>query len=179
MKKLLLSSVLWLFVHSTSVAEVYLSKEEALKQVLGAECHYVYEPKNVPQSLMQLMAQRGMTTQNESTAHFFSCTEPDGTRSVAVIGAEIGKHLPITYIIGISSSGEVRRVEMMVFREIRGWEVRERRFMLQYEGKRKGDDVTIGRQIRNVSGATLSAQAISRGVEKSLLLWEHFYGAQG
>jgi hypothetical protein len=88
----------------------------------------------------------------------------------AVIVEEIGKHRPITFVVGVGREGAVAGVAVMAYREAYGGEVRERRFLAQYRGKALRDPMLPFRDIRNISGATLSAEAIGRGVRKALAL---------
>jgi hypothetical protein len=88
----------------------------------------------------------------------------------AVIVEEIGKHRPITFIVGIKPNGKVKDVALMVYREAYGGEVRERRFMRQYHDKDFADPLLPYRDIVNIAGATLSVQSIGRGVKKALAL---------
>ena len=159
-----------------SKAEVYLSKTEALELVLGKESEQVYEKHVLSRAVKTDLIQQGLLSHTMKHAHFFVGKQQGRVRGYALIDNEVGKHLPITYIVGISPIGEITRVEMMVFREVRGWEARERRFMRQFEGKELGDSLSIGASLRNVSGATLSSRAIAKGVKRALYLWRLYYG---
>lgn len=88
----------------------------------------------------------------------------------AVITEEIGKHRPITFIVGITRDGKVKDVALMVYREPYGAEVRDRRFMRQYHEKDLTAPLLPSRDIVNIAGATLSVQSIGRGVRKVLAL---------
>ena len=163
------------FCNSSAKAEAYLSEKEALQLVLGV-CETQHEPQEILPPLIETLEKEGLEPDSE-TAHFFKC-EVDGDTRYALIDAQIGKHLPITYIVGISSKGTVTRVEMMVFRETIGWQAKDRAFMAQFEGKQSKDDLRIGRKVRHVSGSTISSRAISIGVQRALKLWNFFYGGK-
>jgi thiamine biosynthesis lipoprotein ApbE/Na+-translocating ferredoxin:NAD+ oxidoreductase RnfG subunit len=93
----------------------------------------------------------------------------------ALVLDEIGKSEPITFMVGMSPEGKVIDVAVMVFRETRGWEVKEKRFLRQFRGKRVGDPIQIDRDIINYSGATLSSRALARGAKRALSLLQRFY----
>jgi hypothetical protein len=78
-------------------------------------------------------------------------------------------------MVGMTPEGEVLDVAVMVFRESRGWEVKEKRFLRQFHNKRASDPIQIDRDIINYSGATLSSKAIARGVKRALLLLQELY----
>jgi hypothetical protein len=85
----------------------------------------------------------------------------------AVVVEEIGKHRPITFVVGLRPDGRVADVAVMAYREAYGGEIRSARFLSQYHDKGPGDAVRPYRDIRNVAGATLSVEAASRAVKKA------------
>jgi Na+-translocating ferredoxin:NAD+ oxidoreductase RnfG subunit len=88
----------------------------------------------------------------------------------AFVVEEIGKHRPITFVVGLRPDGRVADVAVMAYREAYGGEIRSTRFLSQYRDKRPGDAVRPYRDIRNVAGATLSVEAASRAVKKAQAL---------
>jgi hypothetical protein len=93
----------------------------------------------------------------------------------AFIQNTIGKHKPMTYMVGVDSEGKVNNVEVLVYRESRGSEVRTSRFNYQYEGKTPYDPIRINRDIINISGATMSVRSMSAGVKRVLVLVEELF----
>lgn len=96
----------------------------------------------------------------------------------AVIDEQVGKVLPITFITRISPEGKVDAVEVMVYRESIGGEVKNRRFLNQFREKALNDELRLHKDIVNISGATLSSQALVVGVKRAVVLWNLFYGAK-
>jgi len=90
----------------------------------------------------------------------------------AVIDDELGLHQPITFATRLTSKGVVDRVEIMVYREPRGDEVRDPRFRKQFEGKTAADPLRIDRDIDAVSGATVSSASLATGVRRAAILVE-------
>ncbi len=86
----------------------------------------------------------------------------------AVVGEEVGKYRPITFLVGATPERKVRGVEVLVYRESRGGEIRRERFLRQYRGKSAEDPLRINRDVLNVAGATLSVGAMNRGVKRVL-----------
>ncbi len=90
----------------------------------------------------------------------------------AVIDDEVGLHQPITFATRLSPRGMVERVEIMVYREPRGDEVRDARFRKQFEGRTAQDPMRLDRDIDAVSGATISSASIAVGVRRAAVLVE-------
>ena len=90
----------------------------------------------------------------------------------AVIDDEPGLHQPITFATRLSPRGVVERLEIMVYREPRGDEVRDARFRKQFEGKTAQDALRLNRDIDAVSGATVSSASMAVGVRRAAILVE-------
>lgn len=89
---------------------------------------------------------------------------PDG--AVFMVDEVIGKHEAIGYAVGINADGRVRQVEILDYREAYGWEVRNEKWRRQFIGKGGADPVLLDRDIRNLSGATLSSRHVTEGVKR-------------
>lgn len=98
----------------------------------------------------------------------------------AIVVEEIGKHRPITFIVGVRPDGTVSDVAVMAYREAYGGEVRNRRFLTQYRGKSSADGLQPYADIKNIAGATLSVEAAGRAVKKAVALMKvAFAGGSG
>jgi len=88
--------------------------------------------------------------------------------STAWILEHIGKEKPIT--LGISISGDrLERVDVLAFRESRGWEIRYPFFTGQFQGLTLADDGYLSERVDGITGATLSVRAVDRMTR--LALW--------
>ncbi len=87
----------------------------------------------------------------------------------------IGKERPITFLIGIEPQGEVRGIEVLIYRESEGSEIRHPRFMKQFFKKKNEDPLRLGQDIQPISGATLSSRAATYAVRKALSIFEVVY----
>jgi len=88
------------------------------------------------------------------------------------IGNEIGRSYPITFMVVINPDGAVKDVEIMVYREPHGWEVRFEPFMKQFFGRDANDPFG---NINNITGATLSVRSMTRGVRKAAAEYKVLY----
>lgn len=80
--------------------------------------------------------------------------------------AVVGKFELIGYAVGIAADGSVRQVEILAYRESHGHEIRLPAWRRQFAGKRAGDAIELGRDIANISGATLSCRHVTEGVKR-------------
>ena len=86
----------------------------------------------------------------------------------------IGKHKPMTYMVGVDSGTCIERRTVGVSRSSRQ-RSRTKRFNVQYEGKTVLDPVRINKDIINISGATMSVRSMSAGIKRVLVLVDEFY----
>lgn len=104
----------------------------------------------------------------------------DGRRlGVAVVADEQGKYRPITFMAGVDTALRIVDVRVLVYRESRGGEVRHTRFLKQYRGKSLENPLRINRDIVNITGATISVNALNAGVRKALAVVEYLYPVGG
>ena len=102
----------------------------------------------------------------------FIATSQGKIDGYAVVDDEKGLHQPITFATRLSPRGIVERVEIMVYREPRGDEVRDVRFRRQFEGKSAQDGFRLSHDIDAVSGATVSSASLATGVRRAAVLIE-------
>jgi len=87
----------------------------------------------------------------------------------------IGKYEPITTGI-VVDNGRISRVAVLVYRESHGWEVRHAFFTNRFVGAKLGADDNLTQDIDNISGATLSVNALKWQARLALLLHERALG---
>jgi Na+-translocating ferredoxin:NAD+ oxidoreductase RnfG subunit len=114
-------------------------------------------------------------------AEYVTFTVSRGTTAVgyAIIVEEIGKHRPITFVVGVRPDGRVNDVAVMAYREAYGGEVRSERFLKQYRDKTATSTLATYGDIKNIAGATLSVDAASRAVKKALAVAQLSLAAGG
>jgi FMN-binding domain len=158
-----------------SMAEVFLSEEEAVKLMFPKSERIKKDILRVPTDKKMAIEERiGWKFPEDAFEVYIgeTGTQVDG---YALVQNTIGKHKPMTYMVGVDAHGRVSNVELLVFREARGSEVRTKRFNAQYEGKTVLDPVRINKDIINISGATMSVRSMSAGVKRVLVLVDEFY----
>jgi thiamine biosynthesis lipoprotein len=159
-------------------AEVYLTEAQALGIVLGQD--------SIPQKEVRVLdAETRRKLEHSSGLHFpeasytfFVSSKPNQPPKYAIVLNEIGKSEPITFMVGMTADGKISEIVIMQFRENRGWEVKEKRFLNQFRGKNVRSSIRVDEDIINYTGATLSSKAIARGAKRALLLLELFYPAE-
>jgi Na+-translocating ferredoxin:NAD+ oxidoreductase RnfG subunit len=104
--------------------------------------------------------------------HYFGLDVADKPIGAMIIGNEIGRSYPITFMVVLNTDGTVKDVEIMVYREPHGWEVRYESFMSQFFGRGASDPFN---DINNITGATLSVRSMTKGVKKAVAEFQVIY----
>lgn len=149
--------------------ETYWTTKALLKDFFKSSDSVGYERLETEQHERVLRELLGYVPPKKSYVVFVART---GTSidGYAVVDEEKGQHEPITFGVKLDARGAVERLEIMVYREGYGSEVREQRFRDQYQGKRSSDRIRTGEDIVAVSGATISSKALSVGVRRAVAL---------
>jgi len=84
----------------------------------------------------------------------------------------IGKSELITYSVALDATGAIKSIEILDYRESHGAEVRLAAWRKQFVGKTSHDTVQLDRDIKNISGATLSSRHVTEGVHRLLQVYD-------
>ena len=143
-------------------AIVYLSVEQAQQLMFAGEALTPYP--------LVLSAAQVAAIEKESGVMVF----PGSTRAWRAgdgyffTDSVIGKHDLINYAVALSNDGKIRRVEILEYREAYGGEVRNEHWRAQFVGRHHGEPISIGHDIQNISGATLSCTHVTDGIRRLL-----------
>ncbi len=85
---------------------------------------------------------------------------------------EIGKEHYITTGFVVNSQG-LEKVKVLIFRETRGWEVKHDFFGEQFINAKLTEKHKLDKHIDNISGATMSVNAVTNISRMALLLHDH------
>jgi hypothetical protein len=98
----------------------------------------------------------------------FRVARADTVLGFAIVRAVKGKDQPITFLVATDTTDRLRDVDILVYREPYGGEVAYDAWRRQFRGKSSADALQVGRDIRTISGATISVHAVTLGVRKAL-----------
>jgi hypothetical protein len=149
-----------------SIAKVFLSVEQSQKDMFGATA---LKPAPVVLTSAQQDHLKDMSSVSLQFQGNRVWRAADG--GWFVVDEVVGKHETITYAVGLNADGTVRRVEILEYRETYGYEVAEAGWLKQFIGKSVDAPVKLGKDIENISGATLSSKHVTDGVKRVLALW--------
>ena len=89
-----------------------------------------------------------------------------------ILDEVVGKHEFITYAVGLNANGSVKQIEVMDYRETYGGEIRNENWRAQFVGATNQSPLKLDKDIKNISGATLSCRHVTDGVKRLLAFYE-------
>lgn len=137
---------------SRGYAQVFISPEEAIKQIFPKYQKYTVETHIADKQKVDV----------------FRVLKGKKLIGWAVVLNEKGLKSPITFLVGIDKEGEILDVYVLEYREPHGYEIREKTFMRQFQGKTIDEPLTVGEDIDAVTQATISSKAATVAVKKAL-----------
>lgn len=152
-------TLLFCFSVSAQAEDVYLSVPDFLAE------QYANVPKPAMLWLDEAQRQDAQDVAGEDPGFRQRYWLADDTSSWVI--NVIGRDHPIT--LGISvKDGRIAALRVLIYRETRGWEVRHPFFTRQFD-QAAMDQGKLDRRIDNITGATLSVNALQRAAK--LALW--------
>lgn len=149
-------------------ATVYFTGEAVKKALFPGATRFVDRSFTLTKAQMTSITKSAATRVTSATVNVFDAHSASGKLGTLFIDKVYGKHEFITYALALDSGGGVRGIEIMDYRESYGDQIRQAKWRAQFTGKRYGQALQIDKQIKNISGATLSCVHITEGVRRLL-----------
>lgn len=169
-------------------AIVLLNDKEALKEMFPEADTIVMEQKTIDSVLITkikdklggklVLYQAGSESKKleEDNEYQFYFGEKAGKKiGVALMETQPGKWGPVKYIIALDTLRKVKNLAVMMYVEKRGRPIARRNFLSQFIGKTNEDPILVGKDIRAISGATISSRATAFAVKKVIVFYESVF----
>jgi len=161
-------------VASPAEARVLLTVEEALDLAFpGAEI----ERRTVflePEARRRIEARAGSALAS-AIVHPYVATRDGETVGTAYFDVHVVRTLPETVMVAVARDGTIARIEVLSFDEPPDYLPRDA-WYAQFEDGALDGELELGRAIRPVAGATLTARATTEAARRVLALHEELAG---
>ena len=154
-------------VAAPAYAKVYLSLEEA-QQLMFPGATFTKVPLTLTDAQVSAIEKASRANVLNRQLHVWKVS----TGGWFIADEVVGKHEFIPIALGLDASGAVKDVEILEYREAYGDQVRDPKWRAQFTGKRNGAVLTLDKDVRNISGATLSSKHLTGGVKRVLVMYE-------
>jgi len=154
---------------SGSSEEMKLARERlslVFSEATRIESHTIVVSDADAESVLVVSRQRWT---GDSLIVLVPCTH-DAVLGYAVIDNVRGKDQSITYILTVTPELAIKDVDILIYRESYGGEIMNSSWLRQFFSKMPGDDLRPGREIRIITGATISSRSVTLGIKRVLSL---------
>lgn len=146
-------------------AAVFMDIEQARKQLLPAATGF--EPWSPTLDVAAIAQASGTRVPPGFAPQGWIARDAQGQRAGFVLADRVtGKYELIDYAAGFTADGTLTGVEVLAYRESHGGEIRNLAWRKQFAGRKGPAQIRFGDDIRNISGATLSCQHVTEGVQR-------------
>jgi Na+-translocating ferredoxin:NAD+ oxidoreductase RnfG subunit len=153
-------------------AKIFEKATESLKTYFGDSVEVVSHVFRFSEKEKLKLQQFQKSKTNIDTINLLICTSAGIRLGYGVVDNVKGKSQPITYLTVIDTSGDVVDVNVLVYRESHGGEVQNESFRRQFRGMNAKSKIEIGRDIKSISGATISSRSVTGGVNNIIRIFE-------
>jgi len=162
MKKFFYISIL-VFISSS------FTNSNKIEALIEKEVKNVFEVTTYKKELLVIPTAVNETLpQKISDANFYKIYNNQKLLGYYYFGQAYGKADYFDFIVIFDTDLIVSKVKILVYREDHGAEVGSKRWLNQFKGKVKGENLTYQKDIAAISGATISAKSMTNEINKLL-----------
>jgi len=153
-------------VPSAAFATEYLTVAQAQRLMFPQATGFVPQPVVLTPAQRQSIQARLGAPLNPALWAVSEARDGERLLGYVVTDGVVGKFELIQYAVALTAQGEIRDVEILSYRESHGGEVRTKGWRDQFVGKTAQAPLSVGNDIANISGATLSCTHLTDGVRR-------------
>ena len=162
MKKIAILTILVLFISSfTTNKRIEALIEKEIKTVFNI-VKYSKQSISVSTEINEVLPLK------INEANFFKIKNEANLVGYYYLGKAFGKTDYFDFMVILDKELNIAKIKVLIYREERGGEVASNRWLNQFKGKSKDENIEYQKDIAAISGATISAKSITNEVNKLL-----------
>lgn len=169
MKKIYYLSILLLFA-SVAAGSIKEDTEELIRGKLGESIETEFIKFKIPPSLKRDIENETRQRFYGDFVYIYKIFKDEKLVNYAVVDNVYGKSMPITFLVIYNTDAVIEHSGIIKYREQYGGGVKSEEWNSQFKGKNSDSGYTVGKEVSAISGATISANSVSRGIKKLTLL---------
>lgn len=148
----------------------YATEDEALKEAFP-DSAFKKQTIELTSYLKERITENLGKNVYEASIDVFEATLGGAIQGYGFVMNQVGKTKNITFMVSIDTEGTVVAVKILTFRESQGFEVKNKRWLAQFKGKDLLSRLRVKKDIDNISGATMSSRAVTKGVARAISMF--------
>jgi len=167
-----ISSILFLTVvgFSSLSAGIREKVEQILINELGDSIILSHQKISIPTDIKKKIQSQAKQKFFKDELNVWTILTADTLSHYVIIDNSLGKSMPITFLAIFSVDGKIIYTQIIKYREPYGGEISSLNWTSQFIGMSKDSEFKVGKTIDGISGATISALSVTKGIHKLTLL---------
>jgi Na+-translocating ferredoxin:NAD+ oxidoreductase RnfG subunit len=153
-------------------SEIKHRSQELITKQFGTETMITFRKLDLAPDLRKRIEAIAGQRFFRNSIYTWKISKGDTTVGYALLDNVIGKSLPITFLVIFDSDGIILSTHVVKYREAIGGEISNWRWNRQFSGRNYQSSFSAGNDIDGISGATISVNAMTRGIHKLTILIE-------
>ncbi len=153
-------------------SEIKERSQELITKQFGTETTIAFRKLDLTPELRKRIEAIAGQRFFRNSIYMWKISGGDTTVGYALLDNVIGKSLPITFLVIFDSDGIILSTHVVKYREAIGGEISNWRWNHQFSDRNYQSSFSVGNDIDGISGATISVNAMTRGIHKLTILME-------
>lgn len=158
-------------VCSESPSQVFLTKQKALSLFFSDTASIRQRTIFLTDNQVSEIQERAKSRVTSKLVTYYVGRDSTGMVGYAFFETHVVRTMPETILILVDADGSIRTVELLAFFEPEDYKPPDR-WLALLEGKSLQSDLWLKRGVHNIVGATLTAEAITANVRRTLATFE-------
>lgn len=162
---------LLLLISGLCEAKVLMNQEEALRLIFPARV--TVDRKTLflkPEQIQRIQKMAKSKLESEMINYYVGKTS-SGITGYAFFETHVVRTMPETFMVALNPQGGLNFVELLAFHEPEDYQP-PKKWLGLFQKKELNDELWLKRGIRNIAGATLTAQAVTDGIRRILAIYQ-------
>ncbi len=153
--------------------EIRNKTETAIHEYAGKDVSLAFQKLSLGPIIKKKIEQQAGQQFFKDHVYVWKISDTDSLKGYAVLDNVYGKSMPITFLVILNDKGEIKKTLVIKYREAYGGQISSTKWLRQFNSKDKNSNYNIGKDIDGISGATISVNALSKGIKKLVLLFPY------
>lgn|GEM_PF-153572 len=140
--------------------------ETKIKKQFGETVSLTFKKVSLSAEVKRDISQKVKQRFYQNEVYAWKISEAKKTIGFAVLDNVKGKSLPITFMVLFDKEGKILNSFVLKYREPVGGEISHTSWNRQFTGYTPDSSFVVGMDIDGISGATISVNALTRGIHK-------------
>lgn len=164
-------AVFTLVVFSSSFGQVFKNQAEVLKEAFPKDSSVERRVAFLTNEQINKIEKLAKAKLETKLITYYVGSREDSTVGYAFFETNVVRTKPETFVVILDPDGSIKFVEILAFYEPLDY-LPTPRWLRLFGGKVLSEDLWPKRDIHNITGATLTVQAITQGVRKILAIYQ-------